>query len=127
MEEEDSEVMGGSEGGGCRGGDDAASKNNTPMGSNNNRAQQRGRRAEHFFPDAPQSLALLPQCVNRRGGDAAAREDNLLAGTRKRGGRGPSGAARNAFPRLGGTKCAREEMGVTVRRVIVKIEVTINW
>ena len=57
--------------------DDVAGENNTPIGSNNNRAQQRGRRAEHFFPDAPQSSALLPQCVNRRGGDAAAREENL--------------------------------------------------
>ena len=27
--------------------------------------------------------------------------------------------------RLGGTKCARGEVGVTVRRVIVKIEVTL--
>ena len=28
---------------------------------------------------------------------------------------------------LGGTKCAIGEVGVNVRRVIVKIEVTINW
>ena len=28
---------------------------------------------------------------------------------------------------LGGTKCAIREVGVNVRRVIVKIEVTINW
>ena len=49
MEEEDSDVVGGSEGGG---GDCAAGENKTPMGSNN-RVQQRGRRAEHFFPDAP--------------------------------------------------------------------------